>query len=357
MSAPRVLVSGVVLAQPDGGVRRHAAELLPRAARLLAAEGGGLALLEGRERVPFALPAEVQRIRSRAHAHPTWLRARDEPRALARALADARAAGRPFDLVHAAHLPAAPQVDVLLLHDLRRVQHGPVWRRALARRWIARAVASARLVTVSAATAVLLRSEFGAESVDVVPNGCDHFTPLPRAAAPDARLLVLGHLEPRKNPELVVRALAADPGLPGVLFAGRPVGGIVTRLQRLAARLGVLERVRYFGPYLDEELPELLARAACVVLPSRLEGFGISVLEALRARAPLAVSDIAAHREVAGGHVARFDPRDPGDCARAVRAALVQDAETTERLARRAARFTWDASAAALVASWQRAAR
>jgi hypothetical protein len=51
VSAPRVLVSGVVLGQPMGGVRRHNAELLPRVARLLAERGGSLAVLEGRERM------------------------------------------------------------------------------------------------------------------------------------------------------------------------------------------------------------------------------------------------------------------------------------------------------------------
>ena len=54
--APRVLVSGVVLGQPMGGVRRHNAELLPRAARLCAAEGGAVDVLEGRSRVELDLP-------------------------------------------------------------------------------------------------------------------------------------------------------------------------------------------------------------------------------------------------------------------------------------------------------------
>ena len=62
MSAPRVLISGVVLDQPMGGVRRHNAELLPRIADLLEARGGELALLAGRRRhtakaiVPFSRP-------------------------------------------------------------------------------------------------------------------------------------------------------------------------------------------------------------------------------------------------------------------------------------------------------------
>ena len=62
--APRVLVSGVVLAQPMGGVRRHNAELLPRAARLLEEEGGGLAILQGTDPILFELPESVERIQA-----------------------------------------------------------------------------------------------------------------------------------------------------------------------------------------------------------------------------------------------------------------------------------------------------
>ena len=62
--APRVLVSGVVLGQPMGGVRRHNAELLPRAAALLSEAGGELVVMEGREPVAFELPPEVRRLQS-----------------------------------------------------------------------------------------------------------------------------------------------------------------------------------------------------------------------------------------------------------------------------------------------------
>ncbi len=74
MRAPRVLLSGVALAQPMGGVVRHNLELLPRLARLLADAGGGLTILEGRERIAFELPG-IERVASDVPPRPPFARA------------------------------------------------------------------------------------------------------------------------------------------------------------------------------------------------------------------------------------------------------------------------------------------
>jgi len=142
-----------------------------------------------------------------------------------------------------------------------------------------------------------------------------------------------------------MHALALDPGLPRLVLAGRAKGEERARLTRVAEELGVGARVTFHGPFDDAELPGLYARAACVVLPSHLEGFGIVALEAQRARVPLAVSDTAALREVAGADVPCFAPDDPAACARAIRAAIDADAESIERHALASERFAWDASA------------
>ena len=74
-AAPRLLVSGVVLGQPMGGVRRHNAELLPRLAERLRAAGGGLGVLEGAVPIPFELPDVVERIPSNVPFQPPHMRA------------------------------------------------------------------------------------------------------------------------------------------------------------------------------------------------------------------------------------------------------------------------------------------
>ncbi|MBK7875475.1 MAG: glycosyltransferase family 4 protein [Planctomycetes bacterium] len=370
MSAPRVLVAGAVLGQPMGGVRRHNAELLPRLARLLDERGGGLAVLEGKERIPFELPAPIERLSSRVPASPPFARGVHETGALRAALAEARARGTPFDLVHTAHLPVPRALGVpltLTIHDLRAI-HGDV--STLARRFVAAhalrdaARGAQAFFTVSESTRAAIVEHLGVprELVHVVPNAADHFEPLPRvicaghptlgSSGPDARgardaLLCLGHLEPRKNLALVLHALAHDRALPRVVFAGAAKSRHAEELDTLARSLGVRERVTFAGPFEDGDLARLYATCAAVVLPSQLEGFGIVALEAQRARAPLAIARIPALVEVAGADVPSFAPDDPVECARALRRTLLRDSNALDLDARNAARFTWDASARA----------
>ncbi len=393
MNAPRVLVAGAVLGQPMGGVRRHNAELLPRLARLLHERGGGLAVLEGLEPIPFELEAPIERLRSRVPASPPLARGLAETGALRAALTEARARGVPFDLVHTAHLPVPRALGVpltLTIHDLRSLE-GDV--STLARRFVAvhamrdavRAASAFFTVSESTRAAIVERLGVPRERVFLVPNAGDHFTPRPRATAapreddelaprePSTRhgarpaheldaangarsasdggargkLLCVGHLEPRKNLALVLRALALDPTLPGVAFAGAAKGRHGEELQRLAHELGVRERAVFLGPFEERELARLYAECAAVVLPSRLEGFGIVALEAQRARAPLAIARIPALVEVAGESVPSFAPDDAGECARALRAALARGERELDRDAERANRWSWDASAQA----------
>lgn len=360
MRAPHVLVSGVVLGQPMGGVRRHNAELLPRVARLLRAQGGSLALLEGREPIAFTLPDEVERIASDVPARPPLRRARAESRALRAILAERERAGRPFDCVHTAHLPAPRHLSLplaLTIHDLRRLDARSA---SLGRRWLSefairRAVSEAALVvTVSQCLREEIVSRFHKEPerVRVVANAADHFQPLLRDTRAGAAILCIGHLERRKNLDVVLQALEVDPDLPPLVLAGASKAGEEERLRRLAAKLGVAARVTFLGPFEDAELAGLLARAACLVLSSRIEGFGIGALEAQRARVPLAIARIPALLEVAGGASPTFAPDDPRGCASAIRQALALSSDELDRAAASAARYRWDDSARAWYEAW-----
>jgi len=358
VKAPRVLVSGVVLGQPAGGVRRHNAELLPRVARLLAERGGGLTVLEGRERVAFDLPDPIERIASSVPAGPPIARAAAEGHALRAAITAAARAGRPFDLMHTAHFPVPRGIAIpftLTIHDLRSLslRGAPLPRRILAGPVIGGAARrAARVFTVSQSTAHDIAARLRVPDACVIGNGGDHFQPLERTAQAGAPLVHVGHLEPRKNVDLLLHALKHDAALPALELWGLAKADEAERLAALARELGVAARVRIRGPYEEADLPKILASCAAVVLPSRLEGFGIAVLEAQRALAPLAIANAGALPEVAGPDAPRFDPDDAIGCAAAIRAALSRSTGDLRRDAERASAFTWDRAAWSWFEGW-----
>lgn len=351
MRAPRVLVCGTVLSQGVGGVRRHNVELLPRAARLLAAEGGSMAVMASRDGLAFELPSEIEVLSSEVPARPALARFARESLALRAHLESARRSDRPFDWVHTAHLPAPRALGVpftMLMHDLKSVAAPTSTSLS---RWIGHKVIAeaarraAALLCVSTTLADELRTLTGPEAapIRVVPNGCDHLPLRPRAAQNEPYLLFVGRLEPRKNVELLLRVLASAPEWPELRLAGDEQGQHGVRLRELARELGVAQRVRFLGAVDDVRLAELYSTCACVVLPSLREGFDLPLVEALRAGAPTAASDLAVHRELAGEHASYFDPRS------------IESALDALRTARSSVHVgaTWDDTARALVDVWR----
>ena len=96
-----------------------------------------------------------------------------------------------------------------------------------------------------------------------------------------------------------------------------------------------------------DELVELYRRAACLVFPSLYEGFGLPPVEAMACGCPVAAAAAGSMPEVCGDAAVLFDPLDPAAIAAGVGEALTRSDELTERGLRRAAAFTWDATARA----------
>jgi glycosyltransferase involved in cell wall biosynthesis len=360
MSAPRVLVLGSVLGHVRSGGARHAENALPRAARLLAEQGGRLLVL-GPAREPEWLTA------ARAAGAPLEHRPADlgqgplarwrrEGPALSACL---RAHPGPW-VLHQGHLPLPrglpPELPLCwMLHDPRQLDAELVGglRARLGQRLLGRAAArAARIVVPSRSVAGDLAARFPDQrhKLLVARHGSDHFVPDPRE--PGRYLLGLGHLEKRKNWSLILRALALDPGLPPLLLCGRDVAGEARRLARLAAELGLGARYQQQGPVPEAELPALYASAAALVLPSRMEGFGLPVLEAQLAGVPVTLARAGALPEVGGPQAISFDPRSPEQALHALRAALAKGPAELAAARRHAQGFRWDHAARQLVDAW-----
>src|SRR3979409_326039 len=116
-------------------------------------------------------------------------------------------------------------------------------------------------------------------------------------------------------------------------------------------------RVIRTGSLSDVDLGSVVAGAAALALPSRDEGFGLPVLEALACSVPVVCSDIPALREVAGGHARHVPVGDVDALGAALEAALGDPPGAAVLAARRAhaAEFTWRRCAELTVAAYRRA--
>ena len=127
-----------------------------------------------------------------------------------------------------------------------------------------------------------------------------------RAAALDLPeqpyLVTLATIEPRKGLDVLLDALALPAAPDGPAAGGRPARlGRGRRGAGGPAELGIGDRVRLLGRLPDADLAVVLTRAAALVAPSRAEGFGLPVLEAMAAGVPVVSSDAPALVEVGGG--------------------------------------------------------
>ncbi|MTD14116.1 glycosyltransferase [Nakamurella sp. YIM 132087] len=271
------------------------------------------------------------------------------------------------DVVHAT-TPLAPARHrgplVVTVHDAVPWTHpetltprGVSWHRTMIGRAADRAAA---VIVPTAAVAEELSGVLPgiAGRLRVVHMGATRLPAPPDAAArraalrlPEKYLISLATLEPRKGLDVLLAALAKpESGDAALVVVGQSGWGDVDPV-RLAARSGVrADRVHLLGRIPDEDLAAVLAGARALVMPSRAEGFGLPVIEAMAAGVPALHSDIPALVEVAGGAGIPVPVGSIGALADAVREIWTDDALAADRSAAglaRAADFGWDRTARA----------
>lgn len=251
---------------------------------------------------------------------------------------------------------------VLTVHDLigvlRPKDHPPVSRMYWGR-WLPRTVRRAdAVIAVSESTRrdVAARCGVAAEDITVVhPGVAERFTPPPAETVAEVRsrhglgrpyLLFVGATEPRKGLDTLLAAFSALCGrFPHDLVLAGP------RTRALPAVSGSVPsgRVRVLGYVADGDLPSLYAGAGVVVLPSRHEGFGFPLVEAMACGAPVVCTPAGAMAEVTDGAALLFEPDDATALAEAV-TRLIETPSLARAMrsagARRAERFDWRRAAA-----------
>jgi glycosyltransferase involved in cell wall biosynthesis len=205
-----------------------------------------------------------------------------------------------------------------------------------------------------------LARKHGAHDTRVVHLGADLATTM-GASSESALIVTVGHLVARKRHADVLEALSE---LPGVRYLVVGDGPERARLRRLAAALGVGDRVEFAGQ-LAPPAAALRAREAwCFVMPSTEEAFGVAYIEAMAAGIPAVgcagepgPEEIAA----AGGGIELVAPRSPAALAACLRR-LLGDPEARRALgaAARATverEFTWQRCGEQTLAAYQQALR
>jgi glycosyltransferase involved in cell wall biosynthesis len=182
------------------------------------------------------------------------------------------------------------------------------------------------------------------ERIVVSPYGVDPaFSPSgPRREGPPYVLFV-GALQDRKEPELALRALLdVDSGL-GLVFAG-PDRGLEADLRSRARSLGLERRVEFAGHVRRDDLAALYRGAQVLVFPSRYEGFGLPVLEAMASGTPVVATESSSIPEVAGD-AAVLVPASADALAAGIERAVADRERLRAAGLEHASRFSWASTA------------
>ncbi len=180
------------------------------------------------------------------------------------------------------------------------------------------------------------------ERITVTPHGIDPAFGPGEDGSHDY-LLFVGAIQERKNP-LAALAAAEAVGLPLVVAGPERDPALARELERRGADLrGYVER---------DQLAQLYRGAAALVLPSRYEGFGLPVLEAMACGTPVVANPDPALKEVAGDAALYAEP---DGLAEAIRRAIAERGRLVAAGFARAARFSWDETARLTLEAYRKA--
>lgn len=265
---------------------------------------------------------------------------------------------------------------VITIHDLHFL-HFPQYMTKDSRRYysgqLGRAVRQAdHIVSVSHATQrdIMELLQVPAERITTLHHGVNgQFRPLAadvldeqrrKLKLPEEFFLFVGTFEPRKNLITLMEAWSLlkeqFPDAPPLVLAGRR-GWLFDETMQRIEELQVADDIIWREDVGQESLPALYNLANALVLPSLYEGFGLPALEAMACGTLPIVSNISSLPEVVGDVGIQVDPKDSQALASAMARALGDSDWTAEQEAagvKRAANFSWDVHAEALLQVWDR---
>lgn len=280
----------------------------------------------------FDSRVKVLRYNRREGSNPLWL--------MLRLNIDARRLAP--DVIHM-HNPKAPG----LLRGLDRKLVFTIHDERVPHRYLRPSI---RMAAISEAVRADMAARMPRADISVILNGITPGTIAVRSArrpGPEFHLVQVARLDaPKKGQDILLRALALLPGHVTLDLVGE--GASMDELRRLAATLGLADRVNFLGLRDRNWIYSHLCEYDLMVHPSRKEGFGLTIAEAMAAALPVAVSEGGGPFEVIdrgrlGAHFALTgsDEQDARNCAEAIRS-VIADYDSALTVAQTARQFALD---------------
>ena len=241
---------------------------------------------------------------------------------------------------------------IVTIHDLIFLRHpeyyNPIDVFLYRRKFRATLREAQRIVAISECTKrdILAFSDFPEDRIDVIYQSCgtrfrQTATDEERAEVhdlyqlPERFILSVGTIEPRKNALLAVEALL-QPSLSDIhlVLVGRQTSYVRKQILPFAERNDLTGRIHLLSGVPNHHLPTIYQQALCFVYPSRYEGFGIPIIEAIQSRLPVVAATGSCLEEAGGPDCLYVHPDDAKALAEAISRSLPEAEGREERIER-----------------------
>ena len=237
---------------------------------------------------------------------------------------------------------------VVTIHDLIFMRHPEFyhWWDALIYRWKFRQTLKEahRIIAISECTKrdIVKFGHYPEDRISVIYQSCDtRFRELAtpeqlrevseRYALPTRFVLNVGTIEARKNVLLAAKALKDVPKEVHLVVLGRPTP-YINKVKSWVAHNGLSARVHFLHNVPNEDLPAIYQQAEVFAYPSRYEGFGIPIIEAIQSGLPVVACTGSCLEEAGGPHNLYVAPNDHKGMAKAINARLKGQAGRDESI-------------------------
>lgn len=227
---------------------------------------------------------------------------------------------------------------VVTIHDLIFMRHPEwySWADRKLRQWKFRKTCreADRIIAISECTKrdIMLYGDVPAEKIDVIYQSCGTLYKMREGEKkmhevhinymlPERYIISVGALEERKNILLAVKAMHKLPDDVSLVVVGKD-GPYGERVRRYIAAGGLGGRVMFLHDVPTDDMPAIYQMAEACVYPSRYEGFGLPVIEAIQSGLPVVACKGSCLEEAGGNATLYVDPDDVAGMAHALRLTL-----------------------------------